>query len=133
VSVSGKQRPAERPAGAVSLAGKVAVVTGGAQGIGRALVDELVREQAQGVVVFDRDVSALDPRPGGPSAPRWRIIACQGDVRLPDDLARLVILAESESESEFGRIDILCSNAGVMTEGGAEVPARTGSAPGKST
>ncbi|MGH3249577.1 MAG: SDR family oxidoreductase [Trebonia sp.] len=114
MSVSDMPPPAERPAGASPLAGKVAVVTGGAHGIGRALVDELVREQAQGVVVFDRDVSSLDC----PPAPGPRVIACEGDAREPDDLARMVVAAEAE----FGRVDILCSNAGVMAEGGVDAP-----------
>lgn len=118
MSVSQEHQLTGRPAGDLPLAGKVAVVTGGAHGIGRALVDELVREQARGVVVFDRDVRSL-PSPGdGASAPGPRVIACQGDVRVPDDLARMVDMAEAE----FGRVDILCSNAGVMAEGGLDVP-----------
>lgn len=118
MSVSQQHQLTGRPAGDLPLAGKVAVVTGGAHGIGRALVDELVREQARGVVVFDRDVSGL-PSPGdGSSAPGPRVIACEGDVRAPGDLARMVETAEAE----LGRLDILCSNAGVMAEGGLDVP-----------
>lgn len=118
MSVSGQHLPADRPTGPMPLAGKVAVVTGGAHGIGRALVDELVREQAQGVVVFDRDVSGLASGRDWPSAPGPRIIACQGDVRVPDDLARMV----NTAETEMGPVDILCSNAGVMAEGGIDAP-----------
>jgi NAD(P)-dependent dehydrogenase (short-subunit alcohol dehydrogenase family) len=109
--------PRSRPP-VVPLAGKVAVVTGGAHGIGRALVDELVREQARGVVVFDRDVSGLASPRQSPRTPGTAIVACQGDVAVPDDLARMV----GAAEAEFGRVDILCSNAGVMTEGGIDVP-----------
>jgi NAD(P)-dependent dehydrogenase (short-subunit alcohol dehydrogenase family) len=94
------------------------VVTGGAHGIGRALVDELVREQARGVVVFDRDVSGLAPLRESSRTAGTAIVACQGDVAVPDDLARMVRVAEAE----FGRVDILCSNAGVMVEGGVDVP-----------
>jgi NAD(P)-dependent dehydrogenase (short-subunit alcohol dehydrogenase family) len=106
------------PQRVVPLAGKVAVVTGGAHGIGRALVDELVREQARAVVVFDRDVSGVASPSESPRTPGTAIVACQGDVAAPDDLARMVRTAEAE----FGRVDILCSNAGVMIEGGIDVP-----------
>lgn len=106
------------PQRVVPLAGKVAVVTGGAHGIGRALVDELVREQARGVVVFDRDVSGVASASESSLTPGTAIVACQGDVAVPDDLARMMRVAEAE----FGRVDILCSNAGVMIEGGIDVP-----------
>jgi NAD(P)-dependent dehydrogenase (short-subunit alcohol dehydrogenase family) len=106
------------PRRVIPLAGKVAVVTGGAQGIGRALVDELVQEQARAVVVFDRDVSGLAARREEPLGSGTALVACQGDVQVPDDLARMVRVAQDE----FGRVDILCSNAGAMIEGGVEVP-----------
>jgi NAD(P)-dependent dehydrogenase (short-subunit alcohol dehydrogenase family) len=106
------------PQRVVPLAGKVAVVTGGAHGIGRALVDELVREQARGVVVFDRDLSGLTSLRESPLTAETAIVACEGDVQVPDDLARMA----AEAEAEFGRVDILCSNAGVMVEGGIDVP-----------
>ncbi len=106
------------PRRVVPLAGKVAVVTGGANGIGRALVDELVREQARVVIVFDRDVSGLTSLRESSLAAGTAIVACEGDVQVPDDLARMV----AETEAEFGRVDILCSNAGVMVEGGIDVP-----------
>jgi NAD(P)-dependent dehydrogenase (short-subunit alcohol dehydrogenase family) len=106
------------PRRAVPLAGKIAVVTGGAHGIGRALVDELVRERARGVVIFDRDVSGLASLCESSLTAGTAIVACQGDVAVPDDLARMVRV----TEAEFGRVDILCSNAGVMIEGGIDVP-----------
>src|ERR1700761_3753013 len=118
VSVSQQHPLTGRTDGDLPLAGKIAVVTGGAHGIGQALVDEFVRERAHGVVVFDRDASGLPPPGDGLSAPGPRVIACQGDVREPDDLARMIDLAEAE----FGRVDILCSNAGVMAEGGLDLP-----------
>jgi NAD(P)-dependent dehydrogenase (short-subunit alcohol dehydrogenase family) len=96
----------------VNLAGKVCVVTGGANGIGRALCIAFANEGAK-VVVADRDlegareVAALVH--GSPAA-------C--DVSREADLAALV---QTTLRAE-GRIDLFASNAGVAFGGGAEAP-----------
>jgi len=77
----------------VNLAGKVAIVTGAAQGIGRALADGLAGEGAQ-VVVAD-----LNPPEDGISA----------DVSDEGDVQRMV----EETVERHGRIDILVNNAGL--------------------
>ena len=77
----------------MNLAGKVAVVTGGAQGIGRALADGLACGGAQ-VVVAD-----LNPPEDGIRAD----VSDEGDVRRMVD----------ETLERHGRIDILVNNAGL--------------------
>jgi NAD(P)-dependent dehydrogenase (short-subunit alcohol dehydrogenase family) len=82
----------------VALAGSVAVVTGGASGIGAALADRFVREGARAVIAADR----VAPPVGIP----YRL-----DVT--DEAA--VHGAVDAIEAEHGPIDIWCSNAGLAT------------------
>ncbi|HZQ05247.1 MAG TPA: 3-oxoacyl-ACP reductase family protein [Anaerolineae bacterium] len=91
------------------LSGKVGLVTGGARGIGRAIVEAFAREGAA--------VAILD-RPGDPEAVALsqalrvqgvRALALQADVT--DENA--VGLAVQNALQELGRIDILVNNAGI--------------------
>jgi len=97
------------------LKGKVAVVTGGGSGIGRALVLALAREGAR-VVVADLDEPAMEgvireARGHGVDA-----VAVRTDVT---DLGQVQALAE-RAWSTFGGVHVLCNNAGVAAWGGLE-------------
>lgn len=89
------------------LAGKVAVVTGGASGIGLATTRRFVAEGAR-VVVGDIDAAGLEAVTAelGPD-----VAALRGDVRSEDDTEGLVALAMER----FGAVDVLFANAGVGT------------------
>ena len=89
------------------LAGKAALITGAARGIGRAFTEAYVREGAR-VAVADIDVerarqSASDIGDGA--------IAVGIDVTRQDSIDRAVV----EAVDVFGRIDILINNAAVFT------------------
>jgi NAD(P)-dependent dehydrogenase (short-subunit alcohol dehydrogenase family) len=87
----------------MQIEGAVAVVTGGANGIGRALAQEFARRGAAGVVVADIDLiyaEQVAARIGG--------IAVRCDVGDFDQIESLVATARDV----YGRIDIFCSNAG---------------------
>ncbi len=95
------------------LADKVVVVTGGANGIGRALCRRFAREGATAVVVADVDfVSAerVAAEIGG--------LALEVDVTRDDDLRRLV----ERTIGEYGRVDLFCSNAGIAVDGDERTP-----------
>jgi 3-oxoacyl-[acyl-carrier protein] reductase len=80
---------------AYDFTGRVALVTGGASGIGAAVVERLRNGGAE-VVTFDRDPGA----------------DIQGDVSRSADLAAAV----GQVESEHGRLDVLVNSAGIPGE-----------------
>jgi NAD(P)-dependent dehydrogenase (short-subunit alcohol dehydrogenase family) len=91
----------------IDIAGKVVVVTGAAQGIGRTLALGLAAEGAR-VAVIARDrkrAQAVAGEIGGPAA-----LAVEADVS--DEAA--VIAAAAEIDGAWGRVDALINNAGWM-------------------
>jgi len=95
------------------LKDKVAVVTGGGKGIGRALCERFAAEGARGVVVAD-----LDARAAQEVAQQIGGLAVTVDVAREADIQRLVAAARQR----FGQIDLFCSNAGIALGGGVEAP-----------
>jgi NAD(P)-dependent dehydrogenase (short-subunit alcohol dehydrogenase family) len=92
----------------MKAAGRCVVVTGGANGIGRALAGRFAAEGARGVVVADINAEwaqKVAERIGGLGAGRLGV-GC--DVADPDAIADLVRV----TERSFGPVDIFCSNAG---------------------
>jgi NAD(P)-dependent dehydrogenase (short-subunit alcohol dehydrogenase family) len=85
--------------------GRIAVITGGNSGIGLAIAQKLVTQEAN-VVIMGRDRQTLDAALGD-LGPRARGV--RGDVAVTADLDRLA----AETRAAFGRIDYLFVNAGI--------------------
>lgn len=97
----------------MQLRDKVAVVTGGANGIGAALVRRFATEGARALIVVDRDGERAEA-----VAHDVRGVACRADVGVEADIVRVV----EETRQRFGAIDLWCSNAGILFMGGVETP-----------
>jgi len=94
------------PVADFSLAGKVAIVTGGSRGIGRSIAIGLAEAGAD-VCVAARKPEALAEAKAAVAATGRRAIAVPVNVRKQDELRNLV----EETKSELGRVDILVNNA----------------------
>ena len=99
--------------GPIDLTGRVAIVTGAARGIGRAIACALAREGADVVAadLLSVDETIFDLRR---HARRTQGAVC--DVTKSADVAEVV----RSCLDEFGKIDILVNNAGVLTRSGLE-------------
>jgi len=89
------------------LSGKVAIVTGGSRGIGRAIVQALAREGAKVAFTYVQNKTAADEIANDDT-----IVAFQADVTNFDQAKDLV----KQVKEKFGRIDILVNNAGITRD-----------------
>jgi 3-oxoacyl-[acyl-carrier protein] reductase len=89
------------------LSGKVAIVTGGSRGIGRAIVQVLAREGARVAFTYVQNKTLADEVANGET-----VIGFQADVASFDQAKTLV----KQVKDRFGRIDILVNNAGITRD-----------------
>lgn len=97
----------------MEMKGKVIVVTGGASGIGAAMLRRFRQEGAAGLVVADLNeaqAQAVAADVGG--------IAVRTDVSKEADVQALI----DRATAHYGRVDVLCSNAGIALGGGLAAP-----------
>ncbi|HLZ72235.1 MAG TPA: SDR family NAD(P)-dependent oxidoreductase [Dehalococcoidia bacterium] len=93
----------------MDIGGTVAVVTGAASGIGRAMALALAHEGARAVVIAD-----LDETGGEESAAQVRAAGAKAAfVRVDVTDAAAVRALLDEAQMQFTRLDVLCNNAGV--------------------
>lgn len=93
----------------MQLAGKIAVVTGGANGIGKALCERFAAEGAERVIVADLERDNAREVADAIGGDAWGV-----DVREEQQIAAMV----QEVEKQYGRIDLFCSNAGIIAGDG---------------
>ena len=94
------------------LTGKFAVVTGAGKGIGRAIAERFLEDDAQGIAILDYDyelaaASAKELDPTG-----QRVIAVKCNVASQED----VNAAFATITEKFGRVDVLVNNAGITRD-----------------
>jgi NAD(P)-dependent dehydrogenase (short-subunit alcohol dehydrogenase family) len=99
----------------MELSDRLVVVTGGASGIGRALVRSAYAEGARVVVVVDRDEAGAAAVAADLGA---RAFPLGADLSREAEVVRVV----DTVEQHHGPIDLFCSNAGVLSIGGLDLP-----------
>jgi dihydroanticapsin dehydrogenase len=91
----------------MKLAGKVAIVTGGSRGIGKAIANILIENGAH-VVITSKNKITLE----NTAKEMKNVLAIVGDIRKESDVIDVV----KNTVEKFGRIDILINNAGVFPQ-----------------
>jgi 3-oxoacyl-[acyl-carrier protein] reductase len=95
--------------GDLQLRGRVAVVTGGSRGIGRAVVELLAQLGAHVVVNYLKDQEAADATVTAARGRGVESISLQADVANPTEAQQLI----ADTIEHFKRVDILVCNAGI--------------------
>ena len=92
-----------------SLRHKVAIITGSARGLGKAIAERYAALGANIVVNYSRDRASAEETLSTIRAMGGKAMAVQADVSKVADLERLF----NETQNTFGRIDIVVANAGI--------------------
>ena len=92
---------------------RVAIVTGGSRGIGKAVALELARRGARVVVNYQNSADAAEAVVAEIAAAGGTASSIQADVRLAEDARRIA----KHALDTFGTIDILVNNAGIARDG----------------
>ncbi|MFG2678374.1 SDR family oxidoreductase [Streptomyces sp. NPDC048392] len=90
---------------------RVAIVTGGSRGIGRAVSQRLAGDGLAVVVNYARDASAADETVAAITEAGGRAVAVRADVAEEEEIAALF----DRAEEEFGGVDVVVNAAGRMT------------------
>lgn len=93
-----------------NLIGKYAIVTGGAKGIGAAIVKRFAMERASGIAILDYDLETA-ARTAAEYA-GGNVIALKCDISDADNVQKCI----AQVRAQFGRIDILVNNAGICRD-----------------
>lgn len=93
------------------LEGKSIVVTGASSGMGKAIVERFVKEGAY-VVAVARRYQRLEELKESLKEEPGKVVIFQGDVSKREDNEKMIDLAISE----FGKLDVLVNNAGIMDD-----------------
>jgi 3-oxoacyl-[acyl-carrier protein] reductase len=92
-----------------TLNNKVALITGSARGLGKAIAERYASLGANIVINYSKDKASADEVVSNITAMGVKVIAIQADISKVADLERLF----TEAKASFGKIDIVVANAGI--------------------
>jgi 3-oxoacyl-[acyl-carrier protein] reductase len=92
-----------------TLNNKVALITGSARGLGKAIAERYASLGANIVINYSKDKASADEVVSNITAMGVKVIAIQADISKVTDLERLF----AEAKTYFGKIDIVVANAGI--------------------
>lgn len=96
-----------------SLQGKVAIVTGGTQGLGAAIATLLAQRGAKGVVICGRNANKGEAQAAALQALGTRAVYVQADLEQVEDCRRVV----QQADATFQRVDMLVNAAAITDRG----------------
>lgn len=99
------------------LSGKVAIVTGAGFGFGEGITKKFVEEGAKVVMV---DINVANGERVAAAQPAGTVVFVAGDVSVEADWQKVV----DRALAEFGQIDVVVNNAGVVNKATVRVPSR---------
>ncbi len=111
--MSAERSPAPRLFGTDALAGRVALVTGGSRGLGKAIAQALAAAGASVAVNYQSGQQAADAVVSEIAAAGGKAVAVAGDVGDPAAIDALF----DATQRQLGPIDILVNNAGIARDG----------------
>lgn len=97
----------------MSLEGRVALVTGGSRGIGRAIVECLAGQGAKVAFVYNSNAAAAEEVVAALTQSGAECLAIQADVKCKDSADKVI----SDVVEKWGSVDILVNNAGIIRDG----------------
>lgn len=97
----------------LSVAGQVAVVTGGAQGIGEATARLLAARGAAGIALVDRQREKGEAVAASLNDAGTKTIFIEADLAIHEQVQAII----PKVDAEFGRVDIVCNIAGLTDRG----------------
>lgn len=92
-----------------TLQNKVALITGSARGLGKAIAERYAALGANIVINYSKDKTSADEVVSNIKAMGVRVVSIQADVSKVSDIERLF----EEAKAVFGKIDIVVANAGI--------------------
>lgn len=97
----------------MSLDGRIALVTGGSRGIGRAIVEALAKDGAKVAFIYNSNKAAADEVVAALTEAGHEVKAIQADVKCKETSEKVV----ADIVEEWGSLDILVNNAGIIRDG----------------